>query len=320
MATPIAGSEDPSTLGGPGWLQRQDSHADEIRAGQLWQRSGYRSEVSPLRSVLLCWPPDSIATITSPQRSLMLGQVDLGEMREQAAAIAQTLRRSGVEVHLAKPGPTAPPNIVFMRDLFFMTPAGAVLARMASAQRAGEERHAAAALADAGYPILRTTAGTATFEGADALWLDTETVAVAVGFRTNRAGLAEVRSTLRDQGARVVAVRLGSGVQHLLGSVMLLDERIAAIHATAVDPRLRALLRERDYHLIEFEPDAEMVWHRAMNLVTIAPGRVVMPTGAPVTRRRLEAAGIDVQTVRISQYARAAGGLGCLTGILHRQW
>lgn len=271
-------------------------------------------------SVLLCWPPDSIAAITSPQSSLMLGQVDLGEMREQAAAIAQTFERNGVAVYLAKPGPTAPPNIVFMRDLFFMTPAGAVLARMASAQRAGEERHAAAALADAGYPILRTTAGIATFEGADALWLDTETVAVAVGFRTNRAGLAEVRGALRDQGARVVAVRLGSGVQHLLGCVMLLDERVAAIHATAADPRLRALLRERDYHLIEFEPDAEMVWHRAMNLVTIAPGRVVMPTGAPVTRRRLEAAGIDVQTVPISQYARAAGGLGCLTGILHRQW
>ncbi len=40
---------------------------------------------------------------------------------------------------------------------------------------------------------------------------------------------------------------------------------------------------------------------------------------ALATRRRLEAAGVDVQTVLISQYAMAAGGLGCLTGILHRE-
>ncbi len=273
MATRIAGSEPPSTLGGPGWLPRQASHADEVSAGQLWQRSGYRSEVSALCSVMLCWPPDSIAAIENPQHNLMLGQVDLGELREQAQSVAETYRRNGIDVQLARPGPAAPPNLIFMRDLFFMTADGALLARMASTQRAGEERHAAAALAQAGYPIARTTAGTATFEGADALWLDSETLAVAVGFRTNAGGLAEVRRAVSHLGARVTAVRLGPGVQHLLGAVTLIDERVAALHAAGADHRLRRLLRERDYRVIEFEPDDEVVTGRAMNFVTIAPAR-----------------------------------------------
>jgi N-dimethylarginine dimethylaminohydrolase len=317
MRTP--GSDAPSTLGGDGWAAREASHIDEVKAGALWRRAGYRSEVSPLRAVALAWPPGSLAKISDPASGLMLERVDLAAMRAQADVIASTFRRDGIEVLMADHPATAPPNIVFMRDLFFMTPAGAVIARMASVQRAGEERYAAAALADAGYPILRTVTGAATFEGADALWLDDRTVAVGVGFRTNPAGLREVSAALHDQGAQAVAVPLNAGVQHLLGSVVMLDERLAAVHAGA-SPRLRELLRERDYRVIAFEPDAEFVGARGMNLVTIAPRRVVMPAGAPTIRKRLEGAGVEVQAVDVGEYLKAAGGLGCVTGILHRDW
>src|SRR5204863_9166868 len=134
--------------------------------GRLGRRCGYRSEVAPLREVLLGWPPDSLGDIADPAGQLMTARIDLGVLRAQAEEVAEAYWRHGVEVLVAAPGGDVPPNFVFMRDLFFMTPAGAVLARTASAQRAGEERYAARALADAGYPILATVAGTATFEGA----------------------------------------------------------------------------------------------------------------------------------------------------------
>ncbi|WP_063837651.1 dimethylarginine dimethylaminohydrolase family protein [Streptomyces sp. NBRC 110035] len=307
-----------STLGGPGWVPRSGSHAAEVRAGRTWARCGYRSEADPLRAVLIARPPDSIGAVTDAAGQLMTDRVDLGRLRAQTDAVAEAFRAEGVTVHVAHPPPDAPPNVVFLRDLFLVTPEGAVLGRTASAQRAGEERHAALALARAGIPILHTVRGTASFEGADALWADEETVLVGTGFRTDPAGVEALRGVLGEQGVTVLAVALGPGVQHLLGSMVPVGPRRAVVHAAAAGGELRAALRARDYELIEFEPDDEVVRSRSLNIVTLAPGRVLMPAGCPRTRRRLEAAGLETLVVDVGEYVRAAGALGCLTGILHR--
>lgn len=311
----ITGSE-PSTHGGPGWIPRVASHTDEVAAGGVWEPCGYRSETAALRSVLLVRPPDSIAGVRRPGASLMLGAVDLPAMRAQYEALADRLRDHGVEVLLTAPDTT--PNVVFARDLFWMTPAGAVLARMASAQRAGEERHAALALAGAGFPILRTVSGTAVFEGADALWIDPSTVLVGTGFRTNAAGAAEVASAVAGLGARVVTVPLGPGVQHLLGTVVFLDSSTAVVHRAACPPELTALLAEYGYRVIALPPDEELLVGRGMNLLVLAPGRVLMPAGCPGIRRTLERAGTAVDEIGVGEYLRAAGGIGCVTGVVRR--
>ncbi|MFF8035480.1 MULTISPECIES: dimethylarginine dimethylaminohydrolase family protein [unclassified Streptomyces] len=307
-----------SDLGGPGWIPRTATHEEEVRAGERWTRCGYRSEWAPLREVLLARPHTGIASVTDPAAQLMRAPVDPGRMREQFAALTETYRAQGVRVHVFEPPPTAGPNIVFARDLFLATPQGAVLARCASAQRAGEERHAAAALAALGVPLLRIMTGGAVFEGADALWVDGRTVLVGRGLRTDRAGAATVREVLRDQGADTVEVPVGSGAQHLLGSVVFVDRGRAVVHTAALSAQARAELVRRDYELLELPPDDEVVRRRSMNLVTLGPGRVLMPAGCPVTRRRLEGAGLEVLTAEVGEYVKAAGALGCLTGILRR--
>jgi N-dimethylarginine dimethylaminohydrolase len=188
---------------------------------------------------------------------------------------------------------------------------------MASRQRAGEERHAAAALAAAGIPILATVTGTATFEGADALWLSPDTVLVGVGRRTNDAGTALVTRLLAAQQARVVPVPLPSRFQHLLGCVNFVAPGIAAMHPDA-PAALRALLRERGVHLVEMPATPEVVTGYGMNVVALEPGRVLMPAGCPGVRRAFESAGIQADEVPVTEYVRAAGGLGCLTAIVRR--
>jgi N-dimethylarginine dimethylaminohydrolase len=268
--------------------------------------------------VLLAAPPDSLGTIDEAQRFLMRERVDLAAMRAQLDTLVEVFREEGVTATVAAMPKDAPPNVIFMRDLFLATPDGALVGRTASGQRAGEERHATVALAGVGVPILATVAGKGTLECADVLWLDEETVVVGVGFRTNAAGADEVARVLAEQGASVVRVQLGAGVQHLLGSLMLLDHRLAAVHATAAGPELRAVLRERDYRLIELPPDEELTRARGMNMVTLRPGQVLMPTGAPSMRRTLESAGVEVRTVEVGEYVKADGALGCLTGIVSR--
>ncbi|MFF5727175.1 dimethylarginine dimethylaminohydrolase family protein [[Kitasatospora] papulosa] len=309
----------PSTLGGTGWSPRRADHRTEVSAGRLWSRCGYRSEVAPLREVLLARPPDSLASITAPGAHLMTAPVDLGRLRAEAEAVAEAYRAHGVTVRVSQPPPRCPPNVIFQRDLFLVTPEGAVLGRTASAQRAGEERYAAAALAEAGIPVLHTVRGDATFEGADALWVDEHTVLVGCGFRTNQAGMHAVREVLAEQGAEVLPVSPGPGVQHLLGALMLVDHRRALLNTRAVGTRLRDLLRSLDYDLLDFEPDDEVVNRRSLNVVTLRPGHVLMPSGCPRTRRRLETAGVEVSEVEVGEYVKAAGALGCLTGILRRE-
>jgi N-dimethylarginine dimethylaminohydrolase len=315
----IDGERSPSNLGGPGWIPRPDSHGAEVAAARGWTPCGYRSEVSPLRAVALARPPDSLGAVGDPDAHLMNRRVDLGLMRAQYDALAAAYRDLGAEVLLLSPPPDAPANIVFLRDLFFATPDGVVIARTASAQRAGEERHVAAALACAGIPVLRTITGSATFEGADALWIDHETVLVGYGFRTNEGGLRMVRDVLTELGAKVVAVPIGPGVQHLLGSLVFFDERRAALHGGGATPALRAALRDHGVETVEFAPDAELSEGRGMNFVTLAPGRILMPADCPAIRARLERAGVEVHVVDVSEYIGAGGGMGCATGILRRE-
>jgi N-dimethylarginine dimethylaminohydrolase len=263
-------------------------------------------------------PPESIGHVTDPRGALMRGPVRLAAIRDQAMAVADAFRGAGVVVHVAEPPAQAPPNVVFLRDLFFMTPQGAILARPAAAQRAGEERYSAHALTGCGLPILCTLTGTATFEGADALWLDPDTVLLGVGFRTNSAGAHQVARVLAEQAVTVLTVPLPPGVQHLLGAVTFLTERLAAVHALAADATLRGVLGARGYRLLELPANDDLLLRRGMNLVTLAPGRVLMPAGAPTIRRALAAAGVEAHEIDVAEYLNADGALGCLTGIVER--
>jgi len=259
-----------------------------------------------------------VAVVDDPASALFSAQVDVTAMRAQTELVAAAYREAGVDVHVFDPGEQAPPNVVFLRDLFFVTPEGAVVGRPASAQRAGEERYAAAALASLGIPILRTVTGTATFEGADALWLDPDTVVVGIGFRTSPAGAAVLAEALAPQGITVTTVPLGPGVQHLLGSLVFLDRDLVALAEWAASAELRALLRDRGYRTIDLPPVPDVLVGRGMNVVATAPGQVLMPAGAPSVRARFDAEGVEVTEVDVGEYLSAAGGVGCLTGILRR--
>lgn len=309
-------TERSSTLKGAGWQARGLSHREEVAAGRAWAAIGVESEVARLRRVLLTRPGPGLAYSEPPSDWLMAERPELEAMAAEAEAIAAAYARNGVAVEWIEPGAAAPPNLVFARDLFFMTPEGAVLSRMAARQRAGEERFAAAALARLGVPILATPTGHATLEGADVLWVRADLVLVGLGNRTNEAGLRVVGRVLADQGVRCVGVPLRSGVQHLLGTLNFLDRDLAVLHDA--DPALRGLLADEGVRTLDFADTREVTRGRALNFVTLAPREVLMPADCPVTRGRLEAEGVRCEEVALPNYLRAEGALGCLTGILRR--
>ena len=306
----------PAAFGGPGWSSRTRPMHEEI--GELWADFSVDSEVGRLRAVLLHRPGPELDRAAGDDAALMLSPADTDAARRQHDLLAAAYDEEGVEVHRVDPPVEPPPNQMFCADTFFMTPEGAILARPASTIRAGEERWIARRLAELGVPIVRSISGTGTFEGADAQWLDPGTVLLSRGLRTNAEGVRQVREVLEGIGVRVIVVDLPYGAMHLMGQIRFLDRDLAIVRQGRLALSAVEAMREMGYTVLTFPDDAEIDNHYGHNFVTLGPRRVLMPAGNRKTRRLLEEHGVEGRSVEIAELAKAAGGIGCLTGILRR--
>lgn len=310
-------SFDSAAYGGGGWQGRTRTHRAEI--GDLWAASGIDSEYAALRSVLLHRPGGELSAATSdPNAVQMLEPLDLGRAADQHDAMAEAYRAAGVEVRQVEPDGQATANQMFCADLFVMTPEGAILARPASTVRAGEERWVARRLADAGVPILRTLTGTAVFEGADLMWLDPDTVMIGMGLRTNPEAVMQIAATLEEIGVETLAVDMPFGTMHFMGMLRIVDHDLAVCWPRRTPFATVRALEERGYEILWLPPEPDSMLNRALNFVTLAPRKILMLDGYDSVQRVYEKAGIECVTVDGSELVKAAGAIGCLTGIVHR--
>lgn len=309
---------DSAAYGGPGWQGRTRTHRQEI--GDLWAASGIDSEYAPLRSVLLHRPGGELAAaLEDPNAVQMLEPLDLGRAGEQHDAMAEAYRANGVDVQYVDPAVQPTPNQMFCADLFVMSPEGAILARPASTVRAGEERWVARRLTDAGVPILRTLTGNAVFEGADLMWLDPETVMVGLGLRTNEDAAAQIAASMEEIGVETLAVDMPFGTMHFMGMLRIVDRDLAICWPRRTPFSTVRALEERGYEIL-WLPDGESdgTLNRALNIVTLAPRKILMLGGYDAVQAVYEKAGIECVTVDGSELVKAAGAIGCLTGVVRR--
>jgi arginine deiminase len=306
-----------AAYGGPGWSPRTRATRDEL--GDLWAPCGVASEVAALEAVLLHRPGAELAA-ADPDAALLLAPVDVARAAAEHAALAAAYRDEGVAVSYVEPPADAdiPPNQMFVADLMFMTPDGAILARPASTVRAGEERWVARRLAALGVPIVRSVHGTGVFEGADAAWLDARTVLLGRGLRTNDEGATQVADTLRAMGVAVVRTELPRGTMHLMGQLRFLDHDLAVVRTGRIDEAAVAALRAHGFDVLAFPDEREMEEGSAHNFVTLGPRAVLMPANRPLTQRFFESHGVRCRTVAVDELLKAAGGIGCLTGVVRR--
>ncbi|RLC90437.1 MAG: amidinotransferase [Chloroflexi bacterium] len=284
----------------------------------MWGACGVATEWSPLKAVLIHRPGAELGELTDPDAAQMFAPLDAGRVRSQHDALAQAYRDAGVAVYYVEPGATPPPNLMFVADLMFMTPEGAILGRPASTVRAGEERLVARRLAELGVPILRSVRGGGTFEGADALWVDPQTVLLATGLRTNAEGATQVANLLREMGIEVVSVGLPYGAMHLMGQLRFADRDLAIAWPGRVPYAAVEALRARGYTVLFLPDEREAVRGMALNFVTLGPRWILMAAGNPITQAFYEDVGITCRTVEVDEILKAAGGIGCMTGILER--
>ncbi len=315
----------PAAYHGPGWRARAGTLEQEIADGDLWAPMSVSCDADTLTDVVLHCPAADRLTCAEPDEIQQLRRIDHTRLRGDIENLAGAYRRFGVTVHELPPAkPTAAhpylgANAMYVRDLLWMTKAGAVIPRMASTVRAGEEAQTLGLCAELGVAVAMTIAGEGTFEGADAHWLRPDLVAVGVGTRTNATGARAIAALAASQGARVITIGVPRGIQHLLGILQVVDADVLAARTGLLDPAVTRRLREEGFTVIDVPESDEVTSGYAFNFVTLAPRTILMTSGSEQTGRLLAEHGVECAArVDTPELFHGAGGIACATGILRR--
>jgi dimethylargininase len=277
---------------------------------------GSQSMYAPLRRVLVKRPDEAFATADAA-RFHYAGQPDLEVARREHEGLVALLRQAGAEVIFHDEPQPGRADALYVYDPALITDGGAIILSMGKELRRGEESSMARRLEQLDIPVLYKLHGSARAEGGDLLWLDHDTLAVGLGFRTNAEGLRQLREATAGLGVAVIPVELPyhTGPQaclHLLSLISIVDERLAVAYPPLMSVPFWQLLRERGFSLVEVPP--EEFDTMGTNVLALGPRRCVMLEGNPITRHRLEAAGCEVWTYVGSEISlKCEGGPTCLT-------
>lgn len=279
---------------------------------------GCSSEFTRLRAVLLHRPGKEIENFDF-DKVRFREPVDSIKFQAQHDELADYYRSHGVEVYYTEKGRDDRPNSVFCRDKLFMTPEGAIVTRLAMAERRGEERYISEALGRIGVPIVKTIAGSGIFEGANAMWVDRYTCILSLSVRANREGYDQMEYELRRQGVKeIITMQIPYGHAHIDGLLNIASPEIAVLHASQVPYVVVDALKRKGYRIIETPSQTETKYNYAVNFVAIEPGHVVTSVGAPRTVELLQKAGVKVDVLDLSELNKGRGSVHCMTAFLKR--
>jgi len=286
----------------------------------------FQSDAGRLHRVLLAHPRDAFvgpATVRRQWEALgYLSAPDFDAACRESDRLARLLESLGVGVVWSdRPGPGL--DSLYVRDASVPCDLGAVLCRMGKEARRGEPAAQRGTYERLGVPILGTIEPPGTLEGGDVTWLGPRSVAVGQGYRTNAEGIRQLTSLLGDSVDEVITVPLPhwrgpSDVFHLMSVVSPVADERAVVYSPLLPVPFRELLVDRGFDLVEV-PDEEFAT-MGSNVLAVAPDVVVALDGNPVTRRRMEAAGVEVHGYAGAEISvKGLGGPTCLTRPLERE-
>jgi dimethylargininase len=283
---------------------------------------GSQNMFTTLRKVLVK-RPDAAFAVDDPVAWHYTGRPELAVAQQEHDGLVALLSQAGAEVFYHDEPQPEHADAIYAFDPALVTDHGAIMLSMGKAQRRGEEDVMARRFESLGIPILYTLHGEARAEGGDLLWLDHETLAAGLGFRTNAKGLHQLREALTNIGVTVISVDLPyytgpEACLHLLSLISIVDHDIAVVYPPLLSVPFWQELHRRNFRLITV-PDEEFMT-MGTNVLALAPGKCLMLEGNPLTQRRLEEAGCTVVTYRGNEISlKAEGGPTCLTRPILRE-
>ena len=284
------------------------------------------SMVGKLEKVLVCSP--RTAGWNEPGR--VARWHDLGFHHAPNFSVAQSqhdvlcreLEKTGAEVVELPTSRDLSLDAAYAHDASLSSDFGLIVMRPGKANRVPEGvEHAAFCLSN-GIPTFSTILAPGTTEAGDIVWLDSRTLLVGHGYRSNAAGIAQLRELLEPKGVDVLSAPLPYGpgpsaCLHLMSLVSLLDETTAVVDLPWLAVETVELLKSRGFKFIEIDYSERETL--ACNVLSLGERRLLAIEENHKTNDRLRNAGFDVRTCPGSEICiNGSGGPTCLTRPLLR--
>jgi len=284
------------------------------------------SMVGPLRRVLVCSPRNAgwkEAGRAARWRDLgFLHPPDFEEAQAQHERLRGELSAVGAEVIELPPAVELSLDAVYTHDASLATDFGLIVMRPGKANRVVEGGHHGSFCARLGIPGLANIVAPGTTEAGDILWLNAKTLLIGRGYRTNAAGIQQMRDLLVPKRIEVLSAPLPHGAGpstclHLMSLISLLDEKTALVDLSWLAVETVELLQGRGFNFIEIDPSERDTL--ACNVLALGNKRLLAIEGNRKTNDRLRTAGFDVRTFPGDELCvNGGGGPTCLTRPLLR--
>ena len=241
---------------------------------------------------------------------------DVARACREYDAFVERIATTGAAIEFLPASAATTLDSIYVRDASLTSERGMILCNMGKPQRHTEPAAQEAAFGTLGVPVAGRITGPGRVEGGDVIWVDSATLVVGRGYRTNDDGIRQLRETLGPE-VTVIVVPLPhwSGehdVMHLMSLISPVDADLAVVYSRLLPVPFREWLLARDISLINV-PDEEFE-SMGTNVLALAPRRCLMLRGNPQTRRALERAGAEVVEYDGTEISlRGAGGPTCLT-------
>jgi dimethylargininase len=243
-----------------------------------------------------------------------IGQCELTHLERQSIDVERAQAQHGqYEARLAGLGcqvyrlPAEPdlPDSVFVEDTAVVLDELAIITRPGAVSRRPETEAITRALRP--FRRLAFIQPPGTLDGGDLLRVG-RVLYVGLSGRSNQAGVEQIRQLVEPFNYQVEGVQV-TGCLHLKSAVTQVAEDTLLINCDWVDSRVFGL--DSGLKLIDIDA-AEPYGANGL----LVGGTVVYPAAYPRTRQRLEAEGVAVCAVDVSELAKAEGGVTCCSLIL----
>lgn len=242
--------------------------------------------------------------------------------QSQHESLCRELEAAHAEVIELTPSAELSLDAVYTHDASLATDFGLILMRPGKPNRVVEGHHQGAFATRFAIPTLAKIVAPGATEAGDIVWLDAKTLLVGHGYRTNAAGIQQLRALLAPKGVDVLSAPLPHGpgpsaCLHLMSLISLLDERTALVDLPWLAVETVELLRARGYHFIEIDPSERDTL--ACNVLALGGKRLLALEENKNTNANLRAVGFDLRTFPGSELCiNGSGGPTCLTRPLLR--
>jgi N-dimethylarginine dimethylaminohydrolase len=288
------------------------------------------SMTGELRRVMVCPPGNAgwdVAGEIAAWRELGFQHVpDFAAAQTQHEILCRLLSESGAEVVCLPPAESLTLDAVYAHDASLTTDYGLVLMNPGKKNRVVEAQAHARFCGPLGIPVFGEIRPPGTTESGDIVWLDSRTLLIGHGYRTNRAGIEQMRALLFSEDSQknveVLSAPLPYGpgpsaCLHLMSLMSMLDEQTVLVDLPWLAVETVELLKGRGFRLIEIAYGERATL--ACNVLSLGRKRLIAIEENVKTNQRMRDAGFDVRTFPGSEICiNGSGGPTCLTRPLLR--